>query len=81
MPNTTTELISRHTAKVCLQVLPAMGTGGVERGTIEVAEALTAAGWRSLVASQGGPHVRELVRVGAEHITLPLASKSPRVIR
>ncbi|MBT5239141.1 MAG: glycosyltransferase family 4 protein [Rhodospirillaceae bacterium] len=58
-----------------------MGTGGVERGTIEVAEALTAAGWRSLVASQGGPHVRELVRVGAEHITLPLASKSPRVIR
>lgn len=58
-----------------------MGTGGVERGTIEIAEALTAAGWRSLVASQGGPHVRELARVGAEHITLPLASKSPLVIR
>lgn len=58
-----------------------MGTGGVERGTIEVAEALTAAGWRSLVASQGGPQVRELARVGAEHITLPLASKSPLIIR
>ncbi|NKB44218.1 MAG: glycosyltransferase [Alphaproteobacteria bacterium] len=58
-----------------------MGTGGVERGTVEMAEALTAAGWRALVASQGGPHVRELARVGAEHITLPLASKSPFIIR
>lgn len=58
-----------------------MGTGGVERGTIEVAEALVEAGWRALVASEGGPHVRELTRVGAEHITLPLASKSPLVIR
>ncbi len=58
-----------------------MGTGGVKRGTVEMAEALTAAGWRALVASQGGPHVRELARVGAEHITLPLASKSPFIIR
>lgn len=58
-----------------------MGTGGVERGTVEVAEALVAAGWLALVASDGGPHVRELTRVGAEHIILPLASKSPLVIR
>lgn len=67
--------------KVCLQVLPAMGTGGVERGTIEVAAALVAAGWHALVASSGGQGVHELERVGAEHITLPLASKSPFVIR
>ena len=58
-----------------------MGTGGVERGTIEVAEALVAAGWRALVASEGGLQVRELLRVGAEHIEMPLASKSPVVIR
>lgn len=58
-----------------------MGTGGVERGTIEVAEALVASGWRALVASQGGAQVRELDRVGAEHIELPLASKSPLTIR
>jgi len=66
---------------VVLQVLPALVTGGVERGTIDVATALVEAGWTSLVASEGGPMSRELSRVGAEHITLPLASKNPLVIR
>jgi len=66
---------------VVLQVLPALVTGGVERGTIDVATALAEAGWTSLVASEGGPMSRELSRVGAEHITLPLASKNPLVIR
>ncbi|MEQ8509138.1 MAG: glycosyltransferase family 4 protein [Rhodospirillaceae bacterium] len=69
--------MSNHTSKVCLQILPAMGTGGVERGTIDIAEALVASGWHAVVASQGGPNVRELARVGAEHVTLPLATKSP----
>jgi glycosyltransferase involved in cell wall biosynthesis len=64
-----------------LQVLPALGVaGGVERGTVDVAKALVAAGWRALVASQGGPMVRELERAGATHVTLPLASKSPVVM-
>ncbi|OAN46082.1 glycosyltransferase family 4 protein [Magnetospirillum moscoviense] len=64
-----------------LQVLPALVTGGVERGTVDVAAALAQAGWRSIVASTGGPMVRELIRAGAEHIELPLASKNPLVIR
>ena len=59
-----------------LQVLPALVTGGVERGTIDVAIALKAAGFRALVASSGGPMTRELTRAGIEHIELPLASKS-----
>lgn len=64
-----------------LQVLPALGTaGGVERGTVDVAKALVAAGWRAFVASEGGPLVRELDRAGAVHVTLPLASKSPVVM-
>jgi glycosyltransferase involved in cell wall biosynthesis len=68
-----------------LQVLPALGSptgaaGGVERGTVDVAKALVAAGWRAVVASEGGPLVRELVRVGATHVTLPLASKNPFVM-
>ena len=64
-----------------LQVLPALGVaGGVERGTVDVAKALVAAGWRAVVVSQGGPLVRELERAGAIHVTLPLASKSPRVM-
>ncbi|MBN8530637.1 MAG: glycosyltransferase family 4 protein [Alphaproteobacteria bacterium] len=62
---------------VILQVLPAMKSGGVERGTIEIAGAISRAGWTSLVASEGGPLVRQLVYVKAEHLELPLATKSP----
>jgi glycosyltransferase involved in cell wall biosynthesis len=67
--------------RVCLQVLPSLIAGGVERGTVDVAQALVNAGWTALVASTGGPMVRELERVGAKHITLPLKSKSPLNIR
>lgn len=64
-----------------LQVLPGLVTGGVERGTVDMADALVRAGWRALVASSGGPMVRELERVGGEHFTLPLASKNPIRLR
>ncbi|HVA15402.1 MAG TPA: glycosyltransferase [Stellaceae bacterium] len=64
-----------------LQVLPRLVMGGVERGTVDIAAALVAAGWTAAVASQGGPMVRELDRIGATHIELPLASKNPFVIR
>lgn len=66
---------------VVLQVLPALVTGGVERGTVDMAAAIAEAGWTSLVASAGGPMVREVERAGARHIELPLASRSPFVIR
>lgn len=67
--------------KTCLQVLPSLVSGGVERGTIDVAQALVKAGWRALVASEGGPLVRELDRAGAEHITLPLNTKNPKRVK
>jgi glycosyltransferase involved in cell wall biosynthesis len=60
-----------------LQVVPGLDAGGVERGTLEIAEAIAAAGYRSLVASSGGRLVAELERLGARHIPLPLATKSP----
>ena len=60
-----------------LQILPALKSGGVERGTLEVARALVAAGHRSLVASQGGPLVETLVAAGSQHIALPVGRKSP----
>ncbi len=66
---------------VVLQVLPSLATGGVERGTVEVAQALVDAGWTAIVASSGGPMVRELLRVGAEHVTLPAESKNPLIMR
>ena len=38
-----------------LQVLPSLGSGGgVERGTVEIADTIVAAGGRALVASNGG---------------------------
>jgi glycosyltransferase involved in cell wall biosynthesis len=63
-----------------LQVLPRLVSGGVERGTVEVASALVAAGWTAWVASEGGPMTRELQKAGARHVELPLASKNPFVM-
>jgi glycosyltransferase involved in cell wall biosynthesis len=60
-----------------LQVLPALRSGGVERGTLEIAEAQIAAGFRAIVASAGGEMVPALEALGAKHITLPLIAKSP----
>ena len=70
-----------HPRRTVLQVLPALDTGGVERSTIDIAEALVAAGWRALVASSGGAMERELRRVGADHVQLPLSAKNPFVIQ
>lgn len=64
-----------------LQVLPALNTGGVERGTCDMAAAIMDAGWRAIVASSGGPMTRELERAGALHVTLPLDSKNPLTMR
>lgn len=63
-----------------LQVLPALGPGGAERGTVEIAAALTQAGFGAVVASEGGALAHELARAGGRHVRLPLAAKSPLVI-
>ena len=68
-------------APAVLQVLPSLDTGGVERGACDVAAALASAGWRSFVASAGGPMTRELDRAGVHHLTLPMASKNPFTLR
>jgi glycosyltransferase involved in cell wall biosynthesis len=64
-----------------LQIVPRLVSGGAERGTIELAGALVAAGWTSYVASSGGPLERDIVRSGTTHLTLPLASKNPLIMR
>lgn len=63
-----------------LQVLPRLDLGGVERGTVEIAQALGAAGIPALVASAGGRLSAAVERGGGRHVTLPLASKSPLTI-
>jgi glycosyltransferase involved in cell wall biosynthesis len=64
-----------------LQVVPSLVTGGVERGTVEIAQALVNGGWQSVVVSSGGPMVREVERARAVHVTLPVDSKNPVVMR
>jgi glycosyltransferase involved in cell wall biosynthesis len=66
---------------VVLQVLPSLVTGGVERGTVDMAASIKEAGWLPLVVSNGGPMVRELDRLGVQHIPLPVHSKNPFVIK
>ena len=65
-----------------LQVIPHLAAGGAERTTIEVAEALVAAGATALVVSAGGRLEKELARVGGELIRLETApTKNPVEIR
>ena len=60
--------------------MPSLITGGVERGTVDMAKAISAAGWKAVVASEGGPMTREITRSGGEHVVLPLGSKNPLTI-
>jgi len=63
------------------QLVPALDGGGVERGTLEVAQALTQRGHRSVVISGNGRLVRQLLDEGSEHLRWPLGVKSPLTLR
>jgi glycosyltransferase involved in cell wall biosynthesis len=63
--------------RTILQVVPELATGGAERTTIEVAQAIVQAGGRALVWSAGGRLLPELEAVGATHFEGPAASKNP----
>jgi glycosyltransferase involved in cell wall biosynthesis len=68
--------------KLCVvQLLPQLDVGGVERGTIQIAQALTAAGHRAIVVSAGGRLVPELTACGAEHVTLGIGEKRLGTLR
>lgn len=69
--------VQSDTAPVVLQVLPSLVTGGVERGAVEITEAVARAAGRALVASAGGRMVSQVERAGGRHITLPLNTKNP----
>jgi len=72
---------NKERAMTVIQVLPALVTGGVERGTLDIANALVANGHRAIVVSSGGPMVTTLVENGAVHITLPVQSKNIFIMR
>jgi glycosyltransferase involved in cell wall biosynthesis len=64
-----------------VQLLPALESGGVERSTIEIAEALVNAGHRAMVVSAGGRLLPALLATGAEHVTLNIGRKSLFTLR
>ena len=64
-------------ALTVLQLVPALHAGGAERSTLEIGQALVAAGHRSIVVSAGGRMVPELEAQGSRHVTLDLGRKSP----
>ena len=69
--------MQKHQQKCVIQVLPALNSGGVERGTLEISEYLVKKGWRSVVISSGGKLVNRLTRNGTKHINLQTNTKNP----
>lgn len=63
-----------------LQIIPRLDTGGAERTTIEMAEAVVAAGGRALVVTAGGRMLGELDDVGGEVVRLAVDTKNPVVM-
>jgi len=62
---------------VIAQIIPALNNGGVERGTVETAQAISDVGWNPIVISSGGMLESQLKRAGAKHFTLPVNKKNP----
>lgn len=67
--------------KTILQVIPDLSAGGAERTTVEMAEAITLAGGRALVASEGGRLESNLRAAGGQLIRFNAASKNPLTLR
>jgi glycosyltransferase involved in cell wall biosynthesis len=63
--------------RTVLQIIPRLDAGGAERTTIDIAEALVAAGARALVACEGGRLASELQAAGGVLIPFPAANKNP----
>ena len=61
---------------VVVQVLPSLISGGVEKGTLEVANYLSRNGHDSIVISNGGRLVDQLINNGSTHIKWSIGKKS-----
>ncbi len=60
-----------------LQIIPRLDTGGAEVTTLEMTEAIVAAGGRALVATEGGRLAPEVERLGGKLIVFPAGTKNP----
>lgn len=64
-----------------VQLLPELNSGGVERGTLEIANFLSLRGHRSFVVSGGGRLVSSLEKCGSRHLLWTIGAKSPATAR
>ena len=64
-------------APTILQVIPWLDSGGVERGTVDIAQAIVKAGGRALVAAEEGRLTKALHEAGGELLPLKGRSKNP----
>lgn len=60
-----------------LQLLPTLNAGGVERGTVDLAQFLKKSGINNVVLSAGGQLETELTEEKIDHIYFPAKSKNP----
>jgi glycosyltransferase involved in cell wall biosynthesis len=63
-----------------LQIIPELDTGGAERSTVEIAEAIVKGKGRALVMTQGGRMLPALAAAKGEFIEFRAASKNPATI-
>lgn len=68
------------TAPNILQIIPRLDGGGAEATTLEITKALTAAGGRSVVVSEGGKMADAIIAEGGEIIHAPVSSKNPIIM-
>ena len=66
-----------HRPLTVLQVVPRLDAGGVERGTLEMVEAIATAGGRALIATAGGRLEFRIARAGGEIFAMHVDSKNP----
>jgi glycosyltransferase involved in cell wall biosynthesis len=60
-----------------LQIIPRLDTGGAELSTLEIVEAVSRAGGRALVATEGGRLAPRVAELGGEIIDLAAGTKNP----
>ncbi|MGI9383929.1 MAG: glycosyltransferase family 4 protein [Methyloligellaceae bacterium] len=67
-------------AATILQIIPQLDTGGAELATLEIAGALSMAGGRAFVFSEGGRLAPDIAQAGGEVVDFPAGTKNPALM-
>lgn len=72
--------MENYKQKVILQIIPSLESGGVERGTIDIAKSLKKQDFYPMVISSGGVLTYDLREAKINHFELDVKSKNPLTI-